>query len=524
MEKNTILAVLLSTIFIVVWMTFFMPKQPKPAPVQETAAAQPAAVAAKSVSGPEAAAARNLPEREITVETKNFKAVFSTRGAAVKSWLLKERNGQSVQLALTPESRYFSTFPGVNFSLASNRDNTLVFQGVTSSGFRVTKTYSLSDQFLHKLKIDVSGPAKQSGETLAVALGPGLGTDEKEMKENEKLTRMLSMPAQKGESLKVLKLGEYPAGDFKWSAIDNRYFLAAVIPAEGAGFEKVIAHRAAKNAPMEISLSKKLESGSVSMQFYMGPKGYVNLKNYGYSLDESVDFGWFGFLGKLALRALNYLSRMTGNYGWAIILLTILLQALVMPLSIKSFEASAAMKRMQPKMKELQEKFKGDAKRLNIETMNLYKTEKVNPLGGCLPMILQLPIFWALFTTLRNAYELRGAHWIWWIKDLSKADTFFTNLLHLPPLPLIGTLGLLPLLMGVGMFVQQQMVSVTTDPAQAKMMYIIPVVFTFMFMGFPSGLVLYWLVNSMLTMIEQYFFIHRPEQKRNKFNSPQIAR
>lgn len=174
-----------------------------------------------------------------------------------------------------------------------------------------------------------------------------------------------------------------------------------------------------------------------------------------------------------------------------------------MPLTIKSFKASAAMKRLQPHIKSLQEKFKSDPKRLNVEMLNLYKTQKINPLGGCLPMLLQLPIFWALFTTLRNAYELRGASWILWVKDLSAPDT----LLHLGTIPL----NVLPLVMGVGMFLQQKMMSVSSDPTQQSMMYMMPVIFTFMFWGFPSGLVLYWLTNSILTMIEQYYIMRREE-------------
>ena len=179
-----------------------------------------------------------------------------------------------------------------------------------------------------------------------------------------------------------------------------------------------------------------------------------------------------------------------------LIILTVILQIIVLPLTIKSFKASVAMKQLQPLVKELQDKYKADPKRLNVEMLNLYKTHKVNPLGGCLPMLLQLPIFWALFTTLRNAFELRGAHWIFWINDLSAPDT----LMRIGGLPL----NILPLIMGVGMFFQQKMMSVSTDPAQAKMMYMMPVLFTFMFWNFPSGLVIYWLTNSLLTMAEQY--------------------
>jgi YidC/Oxa1 family membrane protein insertase len=195
---------------------------------------------------------------------------------------------------------------------------------------------------------------------------------------------------------------------------------------------------------------------------------------------------------------------MTGNYGWSIIILTVLLQLLVLPLTVKSFKASAAMKQLQPLVKDLQEKYKADPKRLNVEMLNLYKIHKVNPLGGCLPMLLQLPIFWALFTTLRNAFELRGAGWLLWVKDLSAPDSLMT---------ISGiSLNVLPLIMGVGMFFQQKMMSVSSDPAQKQLMYMMPVIFTFMFWNFPSGLVMYWLTNSIMTMAEQYFIMkNQPE-------------
>jgi YidC/Oxa1 family membrane protein insertase len=514
MERNTVLAVLFSTLFLVLWWTFAQPKpvkQQAPAapPVEQPAAIQPR-LAVPILPGANAAS-----EKEISIETKNYRAVFTTKGAAIKEWWLKEKNGKLVNLALNADARFLSTFPGVNFKLVSKNNLSVVFQGNTPAGYSIKKTFTLRDECLHRLDIQVSGSGRTAAhEDLNLILGPGLGTDAKELKENSSQTRALVFGGEKENTLTVLKPGDYTAKNYKWSAIDNRYFLAAVIPQDSGQFDRVTDQRADKKAPPTLILSKPVAPGTVSMSFYMGPKGYGYLKTYKLGLEETVQFGWFGFLGKIALNSLNLLFKLTGNYGWAIILLTILLQALVLPLSVKSFQASAAMKRLQPKMKEIQDKFKHDSKRLNIEVMNMYKAEKVNPLGGCLPMILQLPIFWALFTTLRNAYELRGAPWILWVHDLSSADTFISNRLNLAALNIHFTIGLLPILMGIGMLVQQQMVSVTTDPAQAKMMYIIPVVFTFMFMGFPSGLVLYWLVNSIMTMLEQYFFIHRPEKKR----------
>ena len=189
---------------------------------------------------------------------------------------------------------------------------------------------------------------------------------------------------------------------------------------------------------------------------------------------------------------------MTGNYGLAIILLTIGLQVLMFPLTIKSFKATLAMKKLQPKIAELQARFKGDPKRLNIEMMNLYKSSGTNPFGGCLPMLLQLPIFWALFTTLRNAYELRGAPFVGWIHDLSTPDV----LLHVAGFPLHA----LPLVMGGAMFLQQRMSGASSDPTQKQMMTMMPIMFTFMFYGFPAGLVLYWLTNNLMTMTIQWSF------------------
>ena len=164
-----------------------------------------------------------------------------------------------------------------------------------------------------------------------------------------------------------------------------------------------------------------------------------------------------------------------------------MLQLLLMPLTMKSFKSMMAMKKVQPQLAALQKQYKNDPKRLNVEMMNLYKKSGTNPFGGCLPMILQLPIFWALFTTLRNAYELRGAPFIFWIHDLSAADPFHV----------------LPLMMGGAMFLQQRMSGAVTDPTQKQMMLMMPIMFTVMFFNFPAGLVLYWLTNNLLTMAIQ---------------------
>jgi YidC/Oxa1 family membrane protein insertase len=384
-----------------------------------------------------------------------------------------------------------------------------VFTSVSPQGWKITKTYDLSDSYLHNLTIEITKLNPSAPQpSVPVDWGPGLGTDVKEMKDNPSQTRALGFTSVKPLELKKFKPGDYPATDLQWAAIDNRYFLAAFIPQNAGQFDTVSVYRQAKNQPLGVTMAvnkpQDAATNVYALKFYLGPKGYSHLKTLGLNLEETVDFGFFGFLGKIALNVLLFFHKLTGNYGWAIIILTVIIQILVLPLTIKSFQASAAMKQLQPLIRDLQTKYKDDPKRLNVEMLNLYRTQKINPLGGCLPMLLQLPIFWALFTTLRNAYELRGASWILWVKDLSAPDT----LMHLGGIPL----NILPLIMGIGMFFQQKIMTVSSDPAQAKMMYFMPVIFTFMFWGFPSGLVIYWLTNSILTIIEQYIILQRQTQ------------
>lgn len=512
MEKNTLYAIIFSTLFLVVWFVFF--QQPKtnknviPAQVEQTQKSDQSNTAL-SVNLPKPAASQdtNVPEKEIVVDTKNYKVIFTNRGAAVKHWFLKEKNGTLTDLVLKENSEMLSTLPGSNYTVSQPEPLKVVFTHTSTLGWEIVKTYELSDNYLHTLKIETKkNKDTASLPSIQLGWGPGLGTDAKEQKENESLTRAIGFTASQPQKLEKFKPGEYAAQGYKWIALDNRYFLAAIIPQQNL-FKNVSVARLDKKHPLDLSLSANapgdVKFQELSMQIYLGPKGHNDLKALKLNLEESVDFGFFGFLGKIALYVLHLFYKYTGNYGWAIILLTFCIQILVLPLTIKSFKASAAMKELQPLIKQLQEKYKSDPKRLNMEMLNLYKTQKVNPLGGCLPMILQLPIFWALFATLRNAFELRGASWILWVKDLSAPDT----LLHIGGIPL----NVLPLIMGIGMFFQQKMMSVTTDPAQAKMMYLMPIIFTFMFWSFPSGLVIYWLTNSILTMIEQYFVLHRPK-------------
>ena len=511
MQKNSFLFIVLSSITIFVWFFFLAPKDQHPVAqnnVQRQAVADGERTNNSSTLNAVNSTGNYIDEEDVNVENETYKAVFTNKGAAVVSWSVKEKNGRGVNLVFPGSEPVMANFPGSVYKIVSKTDNKIVFEHVSKEGCKITKTYNLDKNYMHNLNILVE--KTQDNVTVPqidVSWGPGLGTDLKEEKENVSLTRVLAYTLDKPYKLKKLKTESDLAPIYKWAAIDNRYFLAAFIPENSKDFDKIVPSKLDKKHPFELSLEatfpKELNKKEYSVNFYLGPKGYTYLKTYNLDLEKAVDFGFFGFLGKIAFAVLTFFHGLTNNYGWAIIMITVVIQILVYPLTLKSLKSTAAMKRVQPLIKEIQTKYKDNPQRLQSEMINIYRTQKVNPLGGCLPMLLQLPIFWAFFTMLRNAYELRSARWILWIKDLSAADHFI----------MIGSfcVHLLPLIMGFGMFLQQKMTVATADPTQKRIMYIMPILFTFMFWAFPSGLVIYWITNSLISMIEQYFVLKKEE-------------
>ncbi len=524
MQKNTVMFVLFSTVFLLLWYMFFQPKPVEQQFLQQQNQQQESATVARqeqfsdidiknetlnpksqNVSLP----VKEIKEEEIILETEKYKAVFSNKGAAIKNWYIKEKDGTLTDLVLPEASPVLANFPGSVYETVEKTDSKLVLSYNYMQSWKITKTFDLSKEYMHAVNVKLE-KLKQDAKLPEIEFnwGPGLGTDDKELKENVSVTRVLGYTSTKPAKLEKIKEENNPAQIYKWVAIDNRYFLAALIPDNSLNYSNVGMVKQNKRTAPILMLSAKVKQEETvqnfSLKFYAGPKSYSYLKTFDMGLEKAVDFGFFGFLGKIALSVLFALYGLTDNYGWAIIIMTILIQILVLPLTLKTFKSTAAMKKIQPLIKDLQTKYKNDPKRLQVEMMNLYRTQKVNPFGGCLPLFLQLPIFWALFTTLRNAYELRHAEWILWVKDLSASDSLFY----------MGSISfnLLPLIMGLGMFLQQKMTTAVSDPTQRKMMYIMPVIFTLMFWGFPSGLVLYWLTNSVVSMIVQFFVLKQDEK------------
>ncbi len=502
MEKNVIWATILSALFLFSWYHFF-PPQPS---IQKDLNRDISKSFLEKTLIPQ-----SLPNAESALETPYSQIVIDSRGAAIKSWQLKEEKGKArnevLNLVNHPqagaplplEAWPLSTYPELSFKEVKKSAKESVWKAMLPQGVEIEKRYALESlngepsyflNFSLEFKNLKNGPAQISGFELGWK--NGLGTVTSEKKENERVTRLLAYPSPTKEVVKF-KTGEERA-QYQWYGVDNRYYLVAIFPKEGEFYS--VKTEKSKLDPGSLSLVVNnfsllpKENKIFRATLYGGPKGYTHLKNLNLSLENAVDFGYFGFLGKGALKALETLKRWFGNYGWAIIALTCFLQMVLLPLTLKSYQSTRAMKKLQPKIQDLQKKYKDDSTRLNQELLQLYKSAKTNPFGGCIPMVLQIPVFWAFFTMLRNAYELKGAPWIFWIKDLSQQDPIYA----------------LPIIMGGGMFLQQKLSGSVGDPSQAKVMAFMPLIFTFMFLRFPSGLVLYWLTNSTFSILAQYLY------------------
>ena len=239
---------------------------------------------------------------------------------------------------------------------------------------------------------------------------------------------------------------------------------------------------------------------NIEFHGYIGDKNYNTLHNIKPVLTNAIEYGWFTFAAQPLFKLLSWLYGIFGNWGWSIIALTLIIRAILYPLTYKGMVSMQKMKELAPKMKEIKEKYGKDPQRMNAATMEMYKKHGANPLGGCLPMLLQIPVFFAIYRVLLNAVELQGAPWIMWIDDLSRMDPYFV----------------LPILMGASMFLQQSMTPNNfTDPLQEKIFKYLPVIFTFFFITFPSGLVLYWFVNNLFSIAQQFIVNQQFNNKKD---------
>ena len=539
MDKRTLLALALSFVVFLVWSLLFGPK-PKETPTEKQATpareeSQPPAKERKRPPGPKR---ELMPEAErgspdITVETGLYVAVFSGSGPQIKSFQLKEyrsklekdsplkelvqvnnKDGYGLSLGFLGEN-----IPNIEWgSYKVNRQNitvkagdqpeSLIYEWESPQGIRIrTEFLFYADKYEIGLSVKV---ANKSDYVIDDTLLFNIAHVPQEMRRSYgSFEGMALLLGNKLEEVKEGKIqGKQFLGQISWIAYEEPYFMTAIISEN----DKKATAKGAVLPDGEIRISYipspfnlgKNESTIRNFTLYLGPRDLYILKTLNKNLEKAVNFGWFDIIAKPLLVALRFFNKYLSNYGLSIILLTILIKILFWPLTRKSYQSMKEMRKLQPMMAKLREKYKNNKQEMNKQLMGLYKTYKINPMGGCLPMLVQMPVFFAFYRILPNSIELRHAPFVLWVNDLSAPERLFSFPFTIPLMAPPYGIPILTLLMGASMFLQQKMTPMTGDPAQAKMMMLLPVVFTFLFINFPSGLVLYWLVNNILSIAQQY--------------------
>jgi YidC/Oxa1 family membrane protein insertase len=532
MDKRAIIGIALSILVLVVYQqlvthfygpppTASAPETEKGGPEKATTPEQNTAPSpAPSMPAAPAALPASRSGKEITVETDNYIAVFTTQGARLKSFKFKKfrssvdensppfemvRTAPGVPLPLgirwqapTPfeDSELLYSAKGDDLKLTGDSKGALVFQGRNGDGSEVTKSFTfVGSSYPIQLEIAVKSANATAPIPEVLLTDQSDHTAPNHDAPFEGFIALVDNKIKREPPAEAVKGQEF-SGDVSWAGFGHTYFFFALVPDNGAQ-HKVSVRQA--GAALVGAISNAAASERYTL--FVGPKELDILKSLGKGLERSIDFGYFGFISIPFLYVLHFFHRVSGSYGLDIILLTVLIKILMAPLTHKSYASMKQMQKLQPQMERLKERYSDDKEKLNKEIMELYKRNGVNPLGGCLPMVLQFPVFIGLYNALSTPIELRHAPFMW-IKDLSRPDwqslPFNVGDWHLG-------IPILTILMGASMFLQQWMTPTAGDPNQRKMMMLMPLMFTFMFVSFPAGLTVYWLVNNLLTIGQQYW-------------------
>lgn len=535
MDKRTILAIVLSFLVVLGYQYFFAKpqkpaQQPAPqqsqeqakAPAAEKGTEKPAPAAVPPVQLPKAEA-KQAPGKDIAVETPLYTAVFNTRGGVLTSFKLKKydrtldpasglielvdvREGMQYPLTATFPDSSLDVDPAdiyeskiASLSIDSNSGpKQMVLVHTNPAGVKVEKVFTFyPDKYEVDLELRVVNSTSTNLAQKAL-LAWNEYFDPKAESDDYGRTgpiyfsnKEVVTPDPKDEQFPSRK---FVGTDISWAGYESKYFIAALIPKQpsltGLYYGK------SGNSLVTVSLEGPKnpvppgQTTSFNYNLYLGPKDYQILKSVSVGLENSIDFGsWIKWMALPLLLALKFLNNFIHNYGVAIIIITVIIKIIFWPLGNKSYKSMKDMQKLQPLVNEIREKYKNDKPRLQQETMQLYKRHKVNPLGGCLPMLIQIPVFFGLYKTLLYSIELRHAPFVFWIQDLSAKDPYYIT----------------PIIMGATMFWQQKMTPTMGDPMQAKLMLLMPVIFTFLFLNFPAGLVIYWLFNNILSIGQQYY-------------------
>ncbi len=583
-NRNLILASVLSFLVIVAWFFFFPPPEPVQTSAvestdastnQQTSALPGVEKSASSATGQTVSTAEDAPR--ISIETQKLMGTISLKGGRIDDLSLLgykvdlSEGAENVTL-LKPvgeEGAYYATYgwaalSGLTSNLVPtpdtlwevNGNNRLTISSPVElvwdngAGLKFSRVISIDEDYLFTVKQNVEntstadvelrpyGLIRRAGEPKDVKnffiLHEGLVrmSDGELAEDSYKNMRGYDTNAREGTAAKRIEVTTNG-----WVGFTDHFWMTTLIPTPGSAFrstakyyEQADIYQAETVLPV-VSLSSG-QSASVETQFFAGAKEWETIRNYENAgvegFIDSIDWGWFFFLTKPIFIVLHWLNQVIGNMGWSIIGLTLLIKALLFPLAYKSYVSMAKMKELQPQMEKLKEQAGDDRQKLQQGMMELYKKEKVNPASGCLPILLQIPIFFSLYKVIFVTLELRHAPWIGWIKDLSAPDpSSIMNLFGLLPFgtPEPGSimalifLGILPLILGISMWLQQKLNPAPTDPTQAMIFAWMPWVFMFMLGSFASGLLVYWIANNMITFTQQYIIMRSQGYKPDVFGN-----
>jgi YidC/Oxa1 family membrane protein insertase len=550
-----LLAIALSFLVLLVWQNYFIEKPPKePVELAENAASglpdapkqmdnldksllhennQPP----KKLEIQPPNQTMETPAKQIIVQTPLFKAIMSERGAAINSITLFD-----YKTTLSENSTFMDVvhLENLGTALVSFKNNVIpdldkiVYEAQISQNLiEVTSPKNL--QFIYRLPQGIKIVKTYFFDPLSYMIGLTVGIENPTdipLGDQLQISIRNHIPENAGgyifegpaihlnNKLKEIAIDDIEdsgihGGNISWVAIEDRYFASAVMPLDT--HENIQTHIWLDDETIQVDLQMPhanivpQKQHLYNFSLFFGPKSLEVLSGFENDLHEIINFGWFDIIARPCLYLMNLIYQFLPNYGIAIILLTILIKILFWPLGNKSYQSMNQMRKLQPKMKELQERYKDDRQKMNQELMNLYRAYKVNPLGGCIPMLLQIPVFIALYRMLYQAIELRHAPFFLWINDLSAPDRLFHFEGYIPLMQEPYGIPVLTIIMGGTMFLQQKMSPAPGDPSQAKIMMFLPLFFTFIFINFPAGLVLYWLVNNVASILQQYYINKKNE-------------
>lgn len=535
MERRVLIALLLSFGVLFAYQTFFPTTKPKPAATATTAGASTAGEAgsaetatAGAVAATQAAAlVGDATERDVTIDTPHVTAVFTNRGGRLKSWRLKEykdANGDALELvdaSLAPtqplpfslsvaDAASTTALNGSFYSVKQPSATQVVFEYRTEAGLGALKSFTLNpDSYTIAFQSEVTLNGARVLPT--IQWGPGLGDSDAQTGRYAVKPEALFQSGGKATRIAAAKVSSQPDYDqeFTFVGIDDHYFAAFALKPGRVKVNyqalQVPPPAGSKDAARELmAFSITPAAADQALTFYAGPKEFDTVRAIGLNPTDVINFGMFWWLVIPLLRSLAWIQSYAGNYGWTIFILTVLINVVLFPLNHKSVVSMRKMQEIQPEAKAIQERYSklkstDPAKaKMNQELMTLYRENGVNPASGCVPMLLTLPVFFAFYALLQTAIELRGAPWILWIHDLSLPDPFYV----------------LPILVGATQILQQWMTpQAGVDPAQQRMMMIMPLVLIFVFVSTPSGALIYWLVGNVWRMLQMQItnYIHPPK-------------